>query len=298
MLLKQMKYFVTVIECNSFTKAAEQCYISQSAISQQIQSLEEYLGVELIKRQNRNFFLTPAGEYFYRHACELLDEIENLKNETIRLGEDNELSLKIGYLRGYGAQELQHAIAEFSRIYPEVSLSIVNGTHEELYDFLRLHTVDIVISDQRRAFSNDYFNYELLYSNCYIEISSRNPLSKKETLTLEDLKRISCILITSKEQQIHEKEYYQNTLGYSNQFLFTDTLEEGRLLVVSNSGFLPIEAVGTLPPVSQGITRIPLYNSGKQVQRNYCAFWKKERTNYYIEEFAEILRRLLKKDSL
>lgn len=298
MLLKQMKYFVTVIECNSFTKAAEQCYISQSAISQQIQSLEEDLGVELIKRQNRSFFLTPAGEYFYRHACELLDEIENLKTETIRLGEDNEVSLKIGYLRGYGAQELYHAIAEFSRIYPEVSLSIVNGTHEELYDFLRLHTVDLVISDQRRAFSNDYFNYELLYSDCYIEISSHNPLSKKDTLTLEDLKRISCILISSKEQQLHEKEYYQNTLGYSNKFLFADTLEEGRLMVVSNSGFLPIEAVGTLPPVSQGITRIPLYHAGKQLQRNYCAFWKKERTNYYIEEFAEILRRLLKKDSL
>ena len=65
MLLRQMRYFVTIVDCNSFTEAAEQCYISQSAISQQIRSLERELGVELIHRQNRRFTVTPAGEYFY-----------------------------------------------------------------------------------------------------------------------------------------------------------------------------------------------------------------------------------------
>lgn len=84
MLLKQMKYFISVVECNSFTEAAEQCYISQSAISQQIKALEQELGVDLIKRNNRQFTLTPAGEYFYRHGVELVSEIDNLKRETVR----------------------------------------------------------------------------------------------------------------------------------------------------------------------------------------------------------------------
>ena len=214
MLLKQMKYFISVVECNSFTEAAEQCYISQSAISQQIKALEQELGVDLIKRNNRQFTLTPAGEYFYRHGVELVSEIDNLKRETVRRGQDQELSLKIGYLRCYGAQELHHVIAKFSKTYSEVSLSIVN----------------------------------------------------------------------------------QNTLGFANQFLFADTLEEGRLMVVSNRGFMPIEAVGTLPPPATGITRIPLYHHHKPLQRNYCAFWHKEKTNYYIEEFAELLRNLLNND--
>lgn len=96
MLLKQMKYFISVVECNSFTEAAEQCYISQSAISQQIKALEQELGVDLIKRNNRQFTLTPAGEYFYRHGVELVSEIDNLKRETVRRGQDQELSLKIG----------------------------------------------------------------------------------------------------------------------------------------------------------------------------------------------------------
>ena len=83
MLFKQMKYFMTVIDCNSFTEAAEQCFISQSAISQQIKSLEKELGVELLVRENRQFTLTPAGEYFYRHGKVLLDEIEDFKEETM-----------------------------------------------------------------------------------------------------------------------------------------------------------------------------------------------------------------------
>lgn len=294
MLLKQMKYFITIVDCHSFTEAAELCYISQSAISQQMKALENELGVELFKRNNRQFTLTLAGEYFYRHGKELIEEIETLKKETIRRGEDQELSLKIGYLRCYGAQELHHAIAQFSKTYPEVAISITNGTHEELYELLKSHDVDLVISDQRRAFNNDYFNYELLYSDCFIEISNLNPLSQKDKLTKEDLKRISCILVSTKQQESTEKDFYQNTLGFSNQFLFAQTLEEARLMVVSNRGFLPIEAVGTLPPPAPGISRIPLYHHDKQLQRNYCAFWEKAKTNYYIEEFAELLRQLLK----
>ena len=56
MLLRQMKYFAAVVECGSFTEAAEQCYISQSAISQQIRTLEKELGVELLHRGNRDVY--------------------------------------------------------------------------------------------------------------------------------------------------------------------------------------------------------------------------------------------------
>ena len=63
MLLKQMKYFVSIVENNSFTEAAEKYFVSQSAISQQIKSLEMELGVELILRGNRSFTLTSAGVF-------------------------------------------------------------------------------------------------------------------------------------------------------------------------------------------------------------------------------------------
>ena len=105
----------------------------------------------------------------------------------------------------------------------------------------------------------------------------------------------SCILISSKEQQNVEEEYYQNTLGFSGNFLFAENLEEGRLMAIGGRGFVPLESVGTLPPPQAALTRIPLVRDGEQITRNYCVFWRKENAGYYIEEFADTLKKLLQK---
>ncbi len=293
MLLKQMRYFAAVVDSGSFTEAAARCYISQSAISQQIQALEQELGVKLLHREHRRFSLTPAGEYFYAGSKAVLEQAESLVQETRRLGSGHAPALRIGYLRCYSGLELHRAIGEFSSRYPEVAIHIVNGTHEELYHRLRQGGVDLILSDQRRAFSDAYVNYPLARCGCYAELSTHNPLSQKERICLEELKGLPCILIASREQQNTEQDFYQNTLGFGGSYLFAESLEEGWLLVVGNRGFLPVESVGTLPPEGAAIRRLPIYQNGKQVLRNYCAFWRKDRSSHAIEEFAGILRRLL-----
>lgn len=297
MLLRQMKYFVTVVDCSSFTEAAEQCYISQSAISQQIHSLEEELGVQLIHRENRRFDLTPAGEYFYTQSKLLLDEADRIRRETIRIAQMDESRLRIGYLRNYSGQELHMAVAEFSGLYPDISIEIVAGTHEELYDLIRFGGVDIVISDQRRAFSEAYENKILLECECIAEISDNHPLSINNTLTLKELKQTPCILIAPSKYQDSEAAYYRDTLGFSDYFLYAENLEEGRLMVLGNRGFLPLETIGTLPPKLPKIKRIALFNQGVLIKRTICAFWLKQNTNYYIEEFAETLSALIKQSN-
>lgn len=67
-MLKQLKYFQAVVRCNSFTEAAQECHISQSAISQQIQALENELGVRLLQRENRKFSVTRQGSIFIKRA--------------------------------------------------------------------------------------------------------------------------------------------------------------------------------------------------------------------------------------
>ena len=296
LLFRQMRYFTAVVDCNSFTEAAEQCYISQSAISQQIRALENELGVELIHRENRKFSLTAAGEYFYNQSKGILEEVETIRKETIRLGQDQELQLRIGYLRCYSGQELYQAVAEFSRLYPEVSISIVNGTHEELYDLLRFGGADLILNDQRRAFSDQYVNYQLLQCRCFAEVSVRSSLSGRTAVELDELKRMTCILISSREQQNTEENYFKNTLGFGGKFLFAENLEEGRLMVTGNRGFLPVESVGTLPSAGPAIRRLSIVQNAEPLRRNYCMFWLKERSNYYIEEFAGILRKLIQQN--
>lgn len=290
MLLRQIKYFRTVVEKGSFTEAAEACYISQSAISQQIQSLEKEIGVKLFERRNRKFTLTPAGEHFYNKTVVLSSELERICRETVRIAHKDDAVLNIGYLKCYGGDEFHAALAAFTAKYPDVNVNVIEGNHEELYDELRFGKVDLVLNDQRRAFSDEYVNFELIRSTCYIEISTNNPLSKLSKIDISDLKNTPCILVASKGQEETEQTYYRDVVGFHGDFLFADTLQRARMMVVSNQGVMPIEGVGNSAYFGSGIHRVPLYRGEKPLTRNYCAFWKEDNSGYYVEEFADILK--------
>lgn len=289
-MLKQIKYFQAVVRCKSFSEAAEEHFISQSAISQQVQALERELGVTLLQRENRKFSLTPAGEHFYRKSLLLTADFERLCKETVRIAQGSDFALRIGYIKGYGGLEFQKAVAEFAAKHPDIPIDMKTGNHEDLYDLLRTDRVDLVLNDQRRAFSDEYVNLILTTIGCHIEVSARNPIAALACVNVDDLRDIPCILVSSKEQQETERTHYQEIYGIRSDFLFAESLEEARLMVLSGKGFLPVEG-GELPtPYAETIIRRFLCRNGKEIRRNYCAFWKVDNSGYYIEEFAEMLK--------
>lgn len=66
-----------------------------------------------------------------------------------------------------------------------------------------------------------------------------NPLSQKDVLTTDDLKNMSCILVVSKDKEDSEREFYEKSLNLSRRFLYANSLEQARLMVVSQRGYLP-----------------------------------------------------------
>ncbi len=290
-MIRQIRYFQSVVRNNSFSEAAEECHISQSAISQQIQALERELGFYLLERKNRKFTLTPAGEYFYKKSLVLIADYERMCREAGRLAKGDKANLVIGYLRCYSGPEFHLALEEFSAKYPDVSVKIEYGNHEELYELLRSGGVDLVLNDQRRAFSDEYVNLILTVGSEYIEISARNPIAALPSITPQELKNVPCILVSSKEQRETEQEYYQGVVGFQGDFLYAENLEEARLLVIGGQGFMPVEGVRKPESFGSSIRRIPLFRGDSQITRNYCAFWKKDNSGYYVEEFADILKR-------
>ena len=84
MLLKQMKYFITVVDCHSFTEAAEQCFISQSAISQQIKSLEKELGITIFIRTNKGVILSRQGEEFLGYARQVIEQTNLIEEKYLQ----------------------------------------------------------------------------------------------------------------------------------------------------------------------------------------------------------------------
>ena len=151
-MLRQIKYFQAVVRNKSFSEAAEECHISQSAISQQIKALEAELGFPLLERHNRKFVLTPAGEHFYRKSLLLIADYEQICREAAKIARGDAAVLKIGFLRSYSSPEVHQALEEFSAKYPGISVQLLYGNHEELFTLLRTGSVDLVLNDQRRAF--------------------------------------------------------------------------------------------------------------------------------------------------
>ncbi len=290
MLLRQIEYFQSVIENGNFYEAAEQCHVSQSAISQQIKKLEDELNVKLLERHNRTFSLTPAGEHFYRKSLVITGDIAHMIRETKRIAANDNKVLKIGYYKGYNGNELSEAISLFSEKYPTIDVQVIVGSHEELYHAMENGKVDLALNDQRRAFSSAYNNIVLAESSLYIEVSAKNPLSKLPSLEATDLKNIPCILVMNQSGQKEEQEYYETIIGLRGEFLFADTMQEARLKIVTGQGYLPVDIIGEQTWFDTTVSRIPLVRDGEPVKKTYCAFWKKTLSDGYLKEFADILK--------
>ena len=155
---------------------------------------------------------------------------------------------------------------------------------------LRTGQADLILNDQRRAFSDEYVNLLLTTCESYVEVSARSPLAQLSQITPAELKNIPCILVASPAQRETEQEYYQTNVGLQGEFLYAENMEEARLMVLSRKGFLPVEGASALPTMGNAIARLPLVRGEGPILRNYCAFWKKDNSGCYVEEFAELLK--------
>ena len=111
------------------------------------------------------------------------------------------------------------------------------------------------------------------------------------SVTVQDLKNFPCILVTSKEQRGVEQAFCQTVIGNQSEILYAENLEETRMMVITGQGFLPVEGSSSAMTFDTSICRILLYRGEKQITRNYCLFWKKDNSGYYVEKFADILKR-------
>jgi len=278
-----------VVRCRNFTQAAEQCTISQSAISQQIQALEAELGAVLIDRGKRRFVLTKAGEYFYKGSLSITQELDVLRQTTMRIahGEDH---LTVGYVRSYDGTELQEAMADYASSHPDRVVDFIPASHEILYGLLKDGKVDMVMNDIRRTFSTQYVHFSLGCRPCMIEVSPQNTLASHNYLTGEDLASFSCIVIAEKDMEEEEGAYYHDILGLGKGLLFAQSLEEARLLVAANRGFLHLACSSGKMVRTPQIKRLPFVLHDKPVFCQYGLFWRVRNTAKGITEFADCLK--------
>ena len=145
MELRQLKYFVEVGRLGSFSLASKSLFITQSTISQQIQKLEEELGVELLTRDTRHVSLSDYGQQFYPSAVQVLEEAragaERIKDvKALKVG-----ALSVGATYSFSPL-LKQTVLDFYRKYPRIRLNLIITSQEELWQKLLDRDLDVALT--------------------------------------------------------------------------------------------------------------------------------------------------------
>lgn len=132
MELRHLRYFVTVVEEQSISKAAEKLCIAQPPLSRQIQKLEEELGIQLFERGSRPAKVTEAGIFFYQHAVQILTHTAQASSMAKRIATVSH-TLRIGYVSSLLYGLLPEIIYLFRQQNPEIHIELIEcGTKDQI----------------------------------------------------------------------------------------------------------------------------------------------------------------------
>lgn len=207
MELRQLSYFVSIAECGSFSEGSRRCYVSQSAISQQIKLLEEELGMSLFTRSSHHLSLTEGGKVLYPLAKKVLKDVEECHE---RISDFNGMlsgHLSIGLTFSL-EPHIRGAVVRFIRRYPNVKLNVWYKTLPELMRMLRVGEIDMafgikVEGEEEWVESKPVMSYRL----CAV-MRDTHPLSTRKQLSFKDLRLQHIVLPEASIRDQNAAEFY------------------------------------------------------------------------------------------
>lgn len=192
MNIRQIEYFLEVAKNKNYTKAAENLYVSQSAITKQILLLEEELGMPLFKRNNKGVKLTLAGEMFYQDANIILSQIDNSQKKIQQLKKGITGYLNLGYVTGLEKTHFIDQIYQFYQEYPSCLIDFYTDTSMILEDKLLKGQLDLVLT--HRYLKNQYFENVVIFQNeLMVFVASDSPYSQKKNFCKNELVNLPII---------------------------------------------------------------------------------------------------------
>ncbi|KJS19148.1 MAG: hypothetical protein VR72_19170 [Clostridiaceae bacterium BRH_c20a] len=145
MVNDSIRVFLAVAEKRNFSKAAKSLFLTQPAVSFQIQMLEQYYGTVLFDRVNRNITLTAAGELLLRYAQDLSILQANLEKEMQELTGTIKGRLMLGASTTIGEYVLPYLVGRFKKQFPEVDVSLVVANTEDIETSIINTTLDVAL---------------------------------------------------------------------------------------------------------------------------------------------------------
>ena len=143
--IRQLKYFITIIDEGSISGAARVLHMSQPPLSMQIQQLEEELGCKLLERNTRHIYPTEAGLLLYKRANAILDLCASTRTELLDITEGVSGNLRIGAISSVCSTTLVQWISQFHQKYEHITFDIKEANTYELIDMVRSGSIDLAL---------------------------------------------------------------------------------------------------------------------------------------------------------
>ena len=184
--IKQVEYFVAIVETGSFSLAAEQLYISQSSFSKQIIALEKELGIKLFDRSARKIALTKAGKVFYKHALKIKENYRSLQAE---LGEYKNAtpSLRITAIPVIAQYGITSFVAQFQKAYPNINFTIEERQASTAWPALSQHKYDLAFARDYNFDSDVFSSFSLMTDKLIVAVSCGHRFARRKSISLAEL---------------------------------------------------------------------------------------------------------------
>lgn len=242
MEFREISTFLQVAQYQSFSKAARHLGYSQAAVTIQIKQLEQELGVHLFDRIGKQISLTHQGQVFYQYAVSIRNDLEQAKNAV---ADPSTLSGKLclGTIESICASIFPDLLAEYHRLHPEVTISIVTDSPGVLLDRMNENTIDIVYLLDRRIYDNRWCKtLEEPEENIFVASPDHELALVKRELELDEVLRFPFFLTEKDASYRHMLEQYLASINRSvKPFLEIGNTEFIIHMLLKNTGisFLP-----------------------------------------------------------
>lgn len=295
MNIDQIKLFIQVTELGSFKKVAEQNYISQRAVSQQMKKLEDELGAQLFIRGHNSIALTPAGKFFRERCVTITELLDDTSGMVRSISREAKSLLSIGYFSPFDTVLIRDFIP---KLPATVQYSIIEEGPEHILSDLLLGKLDCGMMMDNYGYKIDFDKQQLraitIHEDQMVIGISKHLLKQLGTNPrLADLQSFPVIYYNNEESS-YLKESFLASLGPKLKFAHverTTSYEQMQLLVSLGKAisFYPQELIAKLStPADQIAYVLPTDYQNQKFQ--FKLIYKKDNHNPALQELLRLIK--------
>ncbi|KHD86760.1 LysR family transcriptional regulator [Bacillus ginsengihumi] len=185
--IQHLQYFVSVAIHGSFTKAAQELYVSQPTISKMIKNIEDELGIQLFDRSGKQVELTDVGKVIFIQAQNTLKSFQQLKDEINDVINLKKGTIRIGLPPMIGSRYFPYVINEFHKMYPNIKIQLIEEvTKKVVHDVengkLDLGAVVLPVNNEL------VHHFSFVRDRLVLLLHPTHPLAKEEKVALDQIK--------------------------------------------------------------------------------------------------------------